>query len=162
MRSIKIQFTVNDKKYYLETDPMRPLSRILRDDLLLTGTKIGCDKGECGACTVIFNDRTVDSCLIPAVHVNKASIITIEGIGKKNELHPIQEAFIEEGAIQCGFCTPGLIISAYDLLQKNADPSNDEIKDALSGNLCRCTGYVKIIKAVKNGARSARSGRRGK
>lgn len=149
MNFINIEFKVNNKKYSINTDPMRPLSSILRDDLLLTGTKIGCDKGECGACTVIMNNQTVDSCIVPAAHLNNAEILTIEGLSNNNSIHPVQEAFIETGAVQCGFCTPGFIMSAYSLLKNNKNPDNDKINQALSGNLCRCTGYSKIIKAVK-------------
>lgn len=149
MNPITVQFKVNGKQYTIKTEPMRSLSSILRDDLLLTGTKIGCDKGECGACTVIMNDKSVDSCLVPASQINNTEIMTIEGIGDKDNLHPIQKAFIEEGAIQCGFCTPGFVMSTYALLKEKSHPTDKEIKEGLSGNLCRCTGYSKILKAVK-------------
>lgn len=149
MNKIRIQFKVNAQQYDLKTEPLRTLAQILRDDLHLTGTKIGCDKGECGACTVILNNRTVDSCLVPACQLNHTEIITIEGIGDEKHLHPIQQAYINEGAVQCGFCIPGFIISTYQLVKDNNNPDDNQIKEAVAGNLCRCTGYAKILKAIK-------------
>ncbi len=129
------------------------LVKIIRDRLGFTGTKEGCGKGECGACTVIFNGKTANACLILAGQVDGADILTVEGIGTIRNPHPIQKAFAEEGAVQCGFCTPGFVVSAYSLLSRNRTPTEDEIREELSGNLCRCTGYIKIIKAVKKAAK---------
>lgn len=154
MKEIRIRFTVNGKEHELLTDPLRALSSLLRENLLLTGTKEGCHKGECGACTVIMNNRTVDSCLVPACHADGAEILTIEGIGDGTRPHPLQKAFLQEGAVQCGFCTPGLIMSAADLINKNPEPDEEEIRESLSGNLCRCTGYAKILKAVRKASRT--------
>jgi carbon-monoxide dehydrogenase small subunit len=122
---------------------------ILRNELNLQGTKKGCDEGDCGACSVIMNGRLVNACLVMANKLEGAEILTIEGLSLKEELHPIQQAFIESGAIQCGYCTPGMIMATYALLQENPRPSKEEIKQGLSGNLCRCTGYNKILGAVK-------------
>ena len=149
MKQLQIELTVNDKKIKVNTTPSTRLLDLLRDDLRLTGTKEGCGKGECGACTVIMNGELVASCLILAPQANGAVITTIEGIGNSKHLNPIQEAFIEAGAVQCGFCTPGLILATKKLLEENACPSNEEIKRGISGNLCRCTGYQKIFDAVK-------------
>jgi carbon-monoxide dehydrogenase small subunit len=121
----------------------------LRDELGLTGTHIGCDTGHCGACTVLMNGVTVKSCLLLAAQANNADIQTIEGLAVENELHPIQEAFLEQNALQCGYCTPGMILSSLFLLQRNPNPSDEEIKRGIDGNLCRCTGYLNIVKAVK-------------
>lgn len=154
MKEIHIRFRVNGKEHVLLTDPLRPLSGILRENLLLTGTKEGCHKGECGACTVIMNNRTVDSCLVPACHADQSEIITIEGIGGETHPHPAQKAFLREGAVQCGFCTPGFIMSTVDLLNRNPDPDEELIRESLSGNLCRCTGYAKILKAVRRASRT--------
>ncbi len=124
----------------------------LRGELGLKGTKKGCDSGQCGACTVLMNGKTVDACLVLAIQADGREILTIEGLSSGGRLHPLQEAFVEEGAVQCGFCTPGMILSAKALLDEKKDPSEEEIREALSGNLCRCTGYVKIIKAVQKAA----------
>ncbi|MCS7114060.1 MAG: (2Fe-2S)-binding protein [Nitrososphaerota archaeon] len=132
------------------------LAFTLREKLGLTGTKIGCDSGECGACTVLMDGKPVLSCMILTVECDGKSIETIEGLAAKGELHPIQRAFMENYAYQCGFCTPGFIMSAKALLDANPDPSEDEIKEALSGNICRCTGYVDIIRAVKAAAQAMR------
>lgn len=149
---MKIKFKVNGKEVALDCDPKKTLLKVLREDLFLTGTKEGCGKGECGACTVIIDGLTVNSCLVPVGQLEGKSVVTIEGLAKNGKLHPVQEAFIEEGAVQCGFCTPGMVMSAKSLLDKNRNPSVEEIKIALSGNLCRCTGYTKIIEAVKKSA----------
>lgn len=143
-----ITLVVNKKSCEIVVEPNRTLAQVLREDLGLLGTKIGCNIGDCGACTVILDGRAVNSCLVLAVQVNGSEITTIEGVSDGKDLHPIQQAFIEHGAIQCGFCTSGMILSAKSLLEKNSDPSEPEIRSALSGNLCRCTGYQKIVEAV--------------
>lgn len=143
-----LNVTVNGKFYSVQVDPSIRLVDFLRENLFLTGTKVGCGKGECGACTVIMNGVAVNSCLIPVMRAEGADIETIEGLSDAGKLHPIQEEFIEKGAIQCGFCTPGMIMSAKALLDQNTDPTVEEVKEALGGNICRCTGYVKIEEAV--------------
>ena len=148
MAKEKIQFEVNGKKVSLEVDPDELLIDVLRDHLGLKGTKAGCRAGECGACSVILNGNVVTSCLIPAMKADGGKIITVEGLEKDGELHPLQKAFVEKGAIQCGFCTPGMLLSAKNLLDQNPQPSIEEIKVAVSGVLCRCTGYQKIIHAI--------------
>ncbi len=145
-----ITLKVNGRAWELAVEPNRTLLDVLRHDLELTGTKRGCDLGECGSCTVIFNGKPVNSCLVLAIQANGAEILTIEGLAGPNGLHPLQRAFVEKGAIQCGFCTPGMILSASSLLQKNPKPSEEEIRTALSGNLCRCTGYQKIVEAIQS------------
>ncbi|MDD2715487.1 MAG: (2Fe-2S)-binding protein [Candidatus Wallbacteria bacterium] len=145
---MKIGFKVNGKSYKLAGDECTTLLELLRDKLNLVGTKEGCGKGECGACTVLLDGRAVNSCLVPATQAQGKEIITVEGLEKNGVLHPLQRAFISEGAVQCGFCTPGMLISAYALLMEKKNPTEQEIKTALSGNLCRCTGYDKIVKAV--------------
>ncbi len=149
MTKLLIKFTVNGKKKEVETTTTARLLDLLRDDLHLTGTKEGCGKGECGACTVIMNGELVASCLVLAPQANGAVITTIEGVGDDKCLDPVQEAFIETGAVQCGFCTPGIILATKKLLEENAYPSEEEIKRGISGNLCRCTGYQKIFDAIK-------------
>jgi carbon-monoxide dehydrogenase small subunit len=150
---MEISFTVNKKQYRLLVPPNMTLLDVLREKLKLTGTKEGCGKGECGACTVIFNGRSANSCLILAPQADGAEILTIEGVGTIDNLHPIQKAFVDEGAVQCGFCTPGMVMSSFYLLNKNPNPTEEEIREGLSGNLCRCTGYVKIIKAVEKASK---------
>lgn len=145
-----ITLTVNGKKYEVAIDPNKTLTQVLRDQLELLGTKEGCGVGDCGACTVILNGRAVNSCLVLAVQANGSEIITIEGMANGPTLHPIQQAFVDHGAIQCGFCTPGMILSAKNLLDKNPHPTELDVREALSGNLCRCTGYQKIVEAVKS------------
>jgi aerobic carbon-monoxide dehydrogenase small subunit len=149
VEKLVIELTVNGKKRKLETTSHARLLDLLRDDLHLTGTKEGCGKGECGACTVIMNGELVASCLVLAPQAEGAVITTIEGIGNSKHLDPIQEAFIETGAVQCGFCTPGMILAAKRLLEENLHPSEEDIKRGISGNLCRCTGYQKIFDAIK-------------
>jgi carbon-monoxide dehydrogenase small subunit len=146
----RIQITVNEEEYDLLVHPNRTLLDLLRYDLGLTGTKEGCDEGDCGACTVIVNRKVVTSCIVLAVEVDGATITTIEGMQKGDALHPIQQAFVDSGAVQCGFCTPGMILTTKALLDEFPDPSKDDIKHYLEGNLCRCTGYTKIIDAVNN------------
>jgi len=144
----KIRLIVNEQEYELLVGPNETLLDVLRDGLGLTGTKRGCDSGECGACTVLLDGIPILSCMTLACEVEGKKIRTIEGIAKGGELHPVQEAFVECGAIQCGFCTPGMVLSAVALLKSNPTPTTDEIKKAISGNLCRCTGYIKIIEAI--------------
>lgn len=145
----EINLIVNGQRVTATVDPGLTLLRFLRENLRLTGTKEGCGQGECGACTVLVNNQAVNSCLIPVVAVDGCEVVTIEGLARNGELDPLQQAFIDEGAIQCGFCTPGAIMSAKALLLSNPKPTEEEIREALSGNLCRCTGYQKIIRAVK-------------
>lgn len=149
----KYSFRVNGKEVFVEVADTTTLLEILREHLGLTGTKEGCGKGECGACTVLLNGKTVNSCLIFAPQIEGQEVMTIEGLNSDSEAKLLQEAFIDEGAVQCGFCTPGMIVSSKALLMKNSTPNRDEIRDALSGNLCRCTGYTKIIDAVEKAAR---------
>lgn len=147
---MKIEFTLNSKKTSLDVPGELRLLDLLRDYCGLMGTKEGCGKGECGACSVILNNRLVNSCLVPICQIDNSEIITIEGLEKDGELDQLQQAFIDAGAVQCGFCIPGMIIAAKALLMQNPEPSEEEIKKGLSGNLCRCTGYTKIIEAVTN------------
>ena len=149
----EIAFILNGSEVTVTVDGHHRLIDVLRKQLEQTGTKEGCGEGECGACTVIIDGRAVNSCLYPALEVEGKNVTTIEGLrGTKNELSVIQQAFVEQGAIQCGFCTPGMIMSAKALLDSNPDPSEEDIRDALLGNLCRCTGYVQIVEAVKEAA----------
>jgi carbon-monoxide dehydrogenase small subunit len=144
-----IQLKINGDQYSLAVDPWRSLNEVLREDLNLTGTKLGCGSGDCGACTVLAEGRAISSCLTLAVDMDGKSITTVEGLALSGErLHPIQEAFISKGAIQCGFCTPGMELAALNLLSQNPNPTEKEIREALSGNLCRCTGYNKIVEAI--------------
>ena len=145
-----IELVVNGGNVKIDIDPTKRLLDFLREDLNLTGVKEGCSEGECGACTVIINGDAVASCSVLVGQVNNDEIITIEGLEKNGELDFIQKAFIEKGAIQCGFCSPGMILSCKALLMKNSNPSEDEIKRAIEGNLCRCTGYTKIVEAVQS------------
>lgn len=149
-----ITLKVNGKEYELAVPPNRTLTQALRDDLGLLGTKEGCGVGDCGACTVIMDGRPVNSCLILAVQADGSELTTIEGVAGAQGLHPIQKAFVELGAIQCGFCTPGMVLSAKSLLDGNPEPTEREIRQALSGNLCRCTGYQKIVEAVEQAAKT--------
>ena len=152
MAAHSITLTVNGKPQGGEVEPRLLLVHYLRDKLGLTGTHIGCDTSQCGACTVVVNGRAVKSCTVFAVQADGAEIMTIEGLAQDGQLHPIQEGFWEEHGLQCGFCTPGMIMSAYDLLSRNPDPSEDEIRHALHGNLCRCTGYQHIVKSIQYAA----------
>ena len=146
----KIHLTVNGEPHDLLVEPRQTLVDIIRYELGLTGTKKGCDAGDCGSCTIILNGMPVNSCLILGVEADGSDILTIEGLQKGEELHPIQEAFINHGAVQCGFCTPGMILSAKALLDSSPHPTEEEIMRAISGNLCRCTGYKKIIEAIES------------
>jgi len=150
---IQIELNVNGKDHELEVDDSMRLLDILREELNLTGTKEGCAVGECGACTVIMNGNAVNSCLILASQANNATIETVENLEQDDVPSKLQEAFVEEGAIQCGFCTPGMLMSAKALLDKIEHPTEEQIKEALEGNLCRCTGYIPIINAVKKAAK---------
>lgn len=152
-----IDLKVNGQTYEVETQPWRTLAEVLRDQLNLTGTKISCAEGHCGACTVILNGKAVNSCLMLIAEAWGKEILTIEGLSKGGELHPIQDAFVTHGAVQCGFCTPGLIMGTKAFLMENPEPSEEEIKKALSGHLCRCTGYVQVIEAVKAAADTMKS-----
>jgi aerobic carbon-monoxide dehydrogenase small subunit len=146
---VRIRFLVNGKSYEVQSWPMARLLDILREDLQLTGAKEGCGEGECGACSVIMNGNLVNSCLVPAMQIEGASITTIEGLGEGGHLDRIQAAFLEHGGAQCGICTPGMILAAVSLLQRIPAPGEEEIREGLAGNLCRCTGYGRIIEAVK-------------
>ena len=152
-----ITLKVNGQEYTVAADSSRTLNEVLREDLNLTGTKLGCSDGDCGACTVLVDGQSVSSCLTLAVSVEGKEITTVEGLAPSGEeLHPIQEAFIEKGAIQCGFCTAGMEMSALNLLSKNSSPTEKEIRTAISGNLCRCTGYYKIVEAIDSAAKKMR------
>lgn len=153
----KITVTINNEPEVVEVPSNMTLLQMLREKLVLTGTKNGCTAGECGACTVLLNGEPANSCLILAVECDGAQIVTVEGLAHNNHLSPIQEAIIKHGGVQCGFCTPGVLISAQALLDRNPHPTEPEIRDALVGNLCRCTGYLRIIEAVKEAAERQRA-----
>ena len=154
----EISLKVNGDTYELYIEPWRTLNEVLREDLNLTGTKLGCGSGDCGACTVMIDGKSVSSCLTLAVEAHGKEILTVEGLASSGEkLHPIQEAFIEKGAIQCGFCTPGMELSALNLLKNNLEPNEKEIRHAISGNLCRCTGYNKIVDAIADAGQRMKS-----
>ena len=146
--TVQVNFTVNGELQSVEVYPMARLLDVLREQLKLTGTKEGCGEGECGACTVLLNGEIVNSCLVPVVQVSGADITTIEGVATDHQLHAVQQAFIDYGGAQCGICTPGMILAAVDLLSRNPQPTEDEIRTGLAGNLCRCTGYMKIFESV--------------
>lgn len=156
---MKIDFKVNGRDYSLEVREDMRLLDFLREELKLTGTKEGCGEGECGACTVIIDGKAVNSCLVLVPEIDGREVITVEGLERDGRLHPLQESFIEKGAIQCGFCTPGMLMSAKALLDGNADPSDEEIMEAIEGNLCRCTGYYKIVQAIRDAAGKLRNGK---
>ena len=143
-----ISLTVNGKKYEIAVKTNQTLLGVLRDEMGLTGTKEGCGEGDCGACAVLMDGKAVNSCLVLAVRANGRDIVTVEGLSEGGKLHPLQEAFVEHGAIQCGFCSPGMLISGKALLEKNPHPSEEETRLAISGNLCRCTGYQKIVESI--------------
>jgi carbon-monoxide dehydrogenase small subunit len=145
----RLSFTLNGDRIETEIEAHWTLLQLLRDHLELTGTKEGCGKGECGACTVILDGKAVNSCLYPAMELEGKEVLTIEGLAEAGgDLHPIQKAFVEHGAVQCGFCTPGMVMSAKALLDENPKPSEEEVRTAIAGNFCRCTGYVQIIEAI--------------
>lgn len=149
---VTISLTVNGNKRTVATDPQRPLLDVLREELDLTGTKYGCGEGLCGACSVLMDGKRVLACITPVGEADKKSITTIEGLAKGDSLHPVQEAFAEEGAMQCGYCTSGMIMTAAALLDKNPKPTDDEIAAGMNGNICRCNGYPKIAGAVRRAA----------
>jgi len=156
-----VKFRVNGEPKEIDAIPSRSLLDVLRDDLFLTGTKRGCDSGECGACTVILNGKAVNSCLVLATELDGSDITTIEGLARSaDELHPLQRAFIDKGAVQCGYCTPGVIMTAKAFLDINPNPTEEQVRDAISGNLCRCTGYAKIVDAILVAAQEIRRTRR--
>jgi carbon-monoxide dehydrogenase small subunit len=149
----QIKLIINENEYELLVAPNETLAQVIRGPQVnLTGTKQGCELGDCGACTVLLNGKPVNSCLVLAVQIDGSEIITIEGMSKNGEMHPIQKAFIEEGAIQCGFCSPGMILKAKFLLDDNPSPTRHEIREVMVGNLCRCTGYFKIVNAIEKAA----------
>ena len=147
--------TVNNKKYELAVEPNQILADVLRGRLGLTGTKVGCADGDCGSCTVIMDGKAVNSCLVLAVRADGRNILTIEGLETDQGLHPLQQAFVDNGAVQCGFCTPGMLLSAKALLDRNPNPDRSEIRTAISGNLCRCTGYQKIVEVIEQTSKKA-------
>ena len=157
MEDLHLEFNLNGREVSTKIRPNLLLVDLLRDVLNLKGTKVGCREGECGACTVLVNGEPVNSCILPAMKVSGQSVTTIEGLSKEDKLDPIQEAFVDEGAIQCGFCTPAMVLTAKALLGKNPHPDESQIRQSLSGVLCRCTGYRKIVKAVQKASLNRRS-----
>jgi len=151
---VTIRLTVNGETQRLVVEPRRLLADVLREDLGLTGTNLGCEHGACGSCTVLVDGQSVRSCLMFAVQANGHEVMTVEGLARDGELHPLQQAFWEKQGVQCGFCTPGFLMTAYELLQRNPNPGKEEIRDALSGNICRCTGYQHIVEAVQSAAQT--------
>lgn len=156
-KPIAVSFTINGRAVSLETMPNRTLLEMVRDDLALTGSKEGCGTGDCGACTMIVDGATINGCIMLAPQVDGKTVVTVEGIAEGKTLHPVQQAFVEAGAAQCGFCTPGFIMSSVALLERNPNPTEEEIRIGISGNICRCTGYVKIVDAVAMAARRMQS-----
>ncbi|MCH6546458.1 MAG: (2Fe-2S)-binding protein [Deltaproteobacteria bacterium] len=154
----EVRIKINGQIYQEEVEPRLLLSYFIRETAGLTGTHVGCVIGECGACSVLVDGKLVKSCLLLAVQVDGKEILTVEGMAKNGELHTIQEAFVQKYGLQCGYCTPGMILAAYYLLSHNLDPTDDEIRKGLSGNLCMCTGYMQIVEAVKEAARSLKNG----
>jgi carbon-monoxide dehydrogenase small subunit len=153
---VAISLTVNGDPYEVHVEPHRTLLDVLRDDLGLTGTNRGCNQGDCGACTVHVDGKAMNSCLVLAVDADGARVTTIEGLARSGRLHPVQQAFIDEGAVQCGYCTPGMIMTAAALLDETPDPTDEQIREGIEGNLCRCTGYEAIVRAVRAAARAGR------
>lgn len=158
MSSHRIECTVNGQAHSLDVPTGRLLADFLRDDLQLTGTKRGCETGVCGACSILLDGEVVKSCLLLAVQVNKRSITTIEGLAQGDTLHPLQESFMQCGGLQCGYCTPGMIMASCDLLKNNTQPTVQEVQRGLSGNLCRCTGYTQIVESVMHAAKEMNHG----
>jgi aerobic-type carbon monoxide dehydrogenase small subunit (CoxS/CutS family) len=159
---VTVKLTVNGEERTITTDSRRSLLEVLREDLGLTGSKYACGEGECGACSVLMDGRRVLSCVTPVGRADNKTIVTIEGLAKDDALHPVQEAFLREGAIQCGYCTGGMILAAVALLEENADPTDREIAEGMNGNICRCNGYPKIIGAVRRAAKQIGAAREGK
>jgi aerobic carbon-monoxide dehydrogenase small subunit len=155
---VQVTCRINGKEYKGVAEPRLLLVHFLRDELNLTGTHIGCDTGHCGACTIYMNGKTVKSCMVLAIQANGAEITTVEGLADGEKLHPIQEAFWENHGLQCGYCTPGMLMSGLFLLQRNPDPTDAEIRRGIEGNLCRCTGYVNIVKSIKAAAMKMQEG----
>lgn len=149
----RVRLTVNGKPYEAVVEPRTTLVDLLRGELALTGTHVGCEHGVCGACTVLWNGKAVRSCIMLAVQADGADLMTVEGLSQDGQLHPIQQAFLEEHGLQCGFCTPGFLMSVYELLHRNPNPSEDEIRETLGGHICRCTGYQSIVQSVRLAAR---------
>ena len=147
-----IEFTVDGKRQAVDVPPMKRLLDVLREDLHLTGAKEGCGEGECGSCAVLLNGELVNSCLVPALQVANATVLTIEGIGDDDRMAPVQQCFLQQGGAQCGICTPGMILATTHLLEKYPQPTMEQIREGLAGNLCRCTGYMRIFKAVEEAA----------
>jgi len=154
----KISFKINGETMSMDVQPHWTLLRLIREELGLTGTKEGCGEGECGSCTILLNGKPINSCLVLAIDVDGKSVTTIEGLADGEDLHPLQTAFVGKGAIQCGFCTPGMILAAKGLLDRQPSPSEEEIRLEMSGNLCRCTGYAKIIEAIQTAAQQLKGG----
>jgi carbon-monoxide dehydrogenase small subunit len=148
MTTQTLTMTLNGEEVTVEVKPSAMLVEVLRDQLELTGTKVACGEGECGACTVLLDGKPVNSCLVPALKAQGREVMTIEGLAPLGDLHPLQKAFVEHGAVQCGYCTPGMLMSAKALLDHNPNPTEDEVRLSISGNLCRCTGYAKIVEAI--------------
>jgi carbon-monoxide dehydrogenase small subunit len=158
MEMKEIHFVLNGMAYTLKVKPWRTLLEMIREDLQLTGTKEGCGQGECGSCTVIMGGKTVNSCLVPALEADGQEILTVEGLVQGDDLHPIQEAFMNHVGMQCGFCTPGMIMSAKFLLDRNPHPSEEEIREGIAGNFCRCTGYTKIVESIRAAGEAMKRG----
>ena len=154
--TIPVTLDVNGERYELSVEPDRTLLEVLRTDLGLTGTKENCLEAECGVCTVLLDGAAVNACIVLAAQAHERAVVTIEGLGRDGALHPLQQAFIEHGAVQCGYCIPGMILSAHAYLAEHPQPTDDEIREALAGNLCRCTGYQKIVAAVRSAAETVR------
>jgi carbon-monoxide dehydrogenase small subunit len=148
-KTYALRMNLNGANVLVDVPASATLAAVIREQLSLTGTKIGCEEGECGACTVLVDDQPIDSCIYPALKADGRRVLTIEGLSQDDLLHPVQDAFVEHGAVQCGYCTPGLVLSAVALLKRNPHPSEDDIRRAISGNLCRCTGYLNVIRAIQ-------------
>jgi aerobic carbon-monoxide dehydrogenase small subunit len=155
---MRVQLTINGEKHEADVEPRLLLVHLIRDVLRLTGTHIGCDTTHCGACTVLLEERPVKSCTMFAVQANGKSLMTVEGLEQNGKLHPLQEGFMEKHGLQCGYCTPGMLMTSYAFLGQHPEPTEDEIRGAISGNLCRCTGYVNIVKAVQHAAAALHEG----
>ena len=158
MENKAIKVKINGKSHEVSVPPWRTLLELIREDLKLTGTKEGCGQGECGSCTVIMGGKTVNSCLVLAMEADGQEILTVEGLADGDTLHPVQEAFVEQAGMQCGFCTPGMIMSGKALLDRNPNPSEEDIREGIAGNFCRCTGYTKIIESIAAAAKAMKGG----